>query len=539
MLRGPMADATSPAASSVRAPGNATSGASASETARTAGRGGVAVLGAKAFFIVSGLLQQTLLPRVIGLAGFGALSRVFAFANVVNNVMVASATQGVSRLVARAPDHQPEALRMGLRVHVMIAFVAAALFALAAPLVASFEGAEYIKGPLAAMAGVVACYGVYAAFIGAFNGTARFGKQAALDVTFAVLRTAGLLGLGWFFIARGGSGVLGASLGFVGAAACILLLSLRWAGTGKSATGPLADVPTARAYLLALVPLAIAQLFTNALMQIDITLLGRFLSKSALATLASPDAAKTAADEWVAVYRACQLFAFLPYQLLFSVTQILFPYVARAHGTGDTDAVRAYVARGARIGALACGLMIAVVAAMPGSLLGFAFTAEVAERGATTLRVLALGQGAFAMLGLALTVLVSLGRERDAAAITLVALLFVGAGCFGIVPSQTLGGPQLLAAASVTSVALVIGLAIGAARVRSLARAFIPAGTALRVLLALGVAVALGSRIPRVGRLVMPFEAVAIALVYGVVLVMTGEVGADDRRLVMGLVRRK
>lgn len=523
-----MADAASTAASS-----------SSSDTARTAGRGGVAVLGAKAFFIVSGLLQTTILPRVIGLAGFGALSRVFAVANVVNNVMVASATQGVSRLVARAPDHQPEALRMGLRVHVLVAVVGAALFALAAPLVASFEGADYIAGPLAAMAGVVACYGVYAAFIGAFNGTARFGRQAALDVTFAVLRTAGLLGLGWLFFVRGGSGVLGASLGFVGAAACILLLALRWAGTGRSATGPLADVPSARVYLLALVPLAIAQLFTNALMQIDITLLGRFLSKSALAAMATPDAAKTAADEWVAVYRACQLFAFLPYQLLFSVTQVLFPYVARAHGAGDADAVRAYVARGARIGALACGLMIAVVAAMPGSLLGFAFTAEVAERGAATLRVLALGQGAFAMLGLALTVLVSLGREREAAIITLIALLFVAGGCFGVVPSQGLGGPQLLAAASATSIALVIGLGIGAARVRSVARAFIPAGTALRVGAALAVAVAVGSRIPRLGRLLTPVEAVAIALVYLVVLALTGEVGAEDRRMVKELVARR
>ena len=42
---------------------------------RTAGRGGVAVLGAKVFFIFSGLAQQTILPRVIGLAGYGALAR--------------------------------------------------------------------------------------------------------------------------------------------------------------------------------------------------------------------------------------------------------------------------------------------------------------------------------------------------------------------------------------------------------------------------------------------------------------------------------
>ena len=118
------------------------------------------MLGAKAFFIVAGLVQQALLPRAIGLAGYGALSRVLAVANVVNNVVISSATQGVSRVVARAREHQDEALRAALRVHAVVAVVAAALFALAAPVVASFEGAAYITVPLVGMAGVVLCYGV-------------------------------------------------------------------------------------------------------------------------------------------------------------------------------------------------------------------------------------------------------------------------------------------------------------------------------------------------------------------------------------------
>ncbi len=496
------------------------------------------MLGAKAFFIVAGLLQQALLPRAIGLAGYGALSRVLAVANVVNNVVISSATQGVSRVVARAREHQDEALRAALRVHVVVAVVAAALFALAAPVVASFEGATYITVPLVGMAGVVLCYGVYAVFIGALNGTARFTKQAALDVTFAILRTAGLVGLGWLFVKRGGSGVLGATLGFVAAAACIVPLGARWTGLGKKGAGKLADVPGAGEYLMTLAPLAIAQLFTNMLMQVDITLLGRFLSGSTPHRLVGADAA-AAADEWVAVYRACQLFAFLPYQLLFSVTQILFPLVARAHAGGDAEQVRAYVARGARIGAIACGLMVAVIAAMPGSLLAFAYPAVVAERGASALRILALGQGFFAMLGLGATVLISLGREREAAMITLVALLLVGAGCFGLVPRQAFGEAQLLATAWATSAALVVGLGIAATRVWKTAGAFVPLATAARVGGALAVAVLLGTRLPRVGKVLMPVEALGIAIVYVVLLVVTREVGGADAQLVMSLVRRK
>src|SRR5207245_754743 len=118
------------------------------------------------------------------------------------------------------------------------------------------------------------------------------------------------------------------------------------------------------------------------------------LSSGALESGLVGDAASKSADEWVAVYRFCQFFAFLPYQLVLSIAQILFPMVARAHAEQDREAVRQYVARGARISAVACGLFVAVVTALPSSVLGMAFGASVAARGAATLRVLILGQGA-------------------------------------------------------------------------------------------------------------------------------------------------
>src|SRR5580700_2419940 len=189
--------------------------------ARKAGRGGIAVLGAKVFFIFSGLAQQTVLPRVIGLAGYGALARVLALANILNNVVVASSTQGVSRAVARAIGAEGSAFRRTLRVHVPLAFILAATFAAVSPWIARWEGAPHIVRPLLLMALVALFYGLYAPIIGLLNGRGQFTRQAALDVVFAVLRTAGIIGVGWFFARDGGSGVLGSTLGFALAAACI------------------------------------------------------------------------------------------------------------------------------------------------------------------------------------------------------------------------------------------------------------------------------------------------------------------------------
>src|SRR3954453_14715841 len=105
--------AQNPPATSTQAgqAGQAGQSGPASDEQKQAGRGGLAVLVAKVFFILTGLVQQALLPRAIGRADYGALARVFAVSNVFNNVVVGSSTQGVSRTVAAAGIHEREALR--------------------------------------------------------------------------------------------------------------------------------------------------------------------------------------------------------------------------------------------------------------------------------------------------------------------------------------------------------------------------------------------------------------------------------------------
>lgn len=496
----------------------------ADEKARTAGRGGIAVLGAKVFFIVAGFVQQALLARAIGLAEYGALSRVLAKANVLNNVVVSGSTQGVSRAVARAPGHEGEAFRAAMRVHAPLALVLAVVFVLFAPAFAWFEHAPNIEKPLMVLGGVVLIYGLYAPLIGFLNGRSMFTRQAALDVTFAVLRTVGMVGVGWWFARRGMPGVLGATFGFVLAAGCILPLAIRWAGFGKSPR----DFALGRwQYLSELIPLSGAQLFTNLLMQADITLLGRFLSIRA-AESGLRDDPLAAADEWVGVYRACQLFAFLPYQLLFSITQVLFPMLARAKAEGDEQAVKQLVARGARLGAIACGMLVSVVAALPGPLLAFAYPQEIAARGASTLRLLALGQGAFAMLGIALTVMTSLGREWRAVTITAGAVVGVAVACWAFVSETSFGEMQLLKTAAATGGALAIALAIASFTVKRWTGAFVPLLTAVRVVAAVAICSAAGAYLLRFGKMMTPVLAVGVVALYLVLMVVSREVrGAD------------
>src|SRR5579883_2654244 len=129
--------------------------------ARAAGRGGVAVLGAKLFFLVVGFVQQPLLRLAVGLTDFGALAQALVVANTVNNVVIASGTQGVSRVAAGSRGAEPEALRATLRVHVPLAIVVGVVMAAAAPLYADFERAPDVVAPLLVLAGVALLYGLY------------------------------------------------------------------------------------------------------------------------------------------------------------------------------------------------------------------------------------------------------------------------------------------------------------------------------------------------------------------------------------------
>lgn len=522
---------------------------------KRAGRGGLAMLAANVYFILLGFVQQALLPRYIGRADYGALARVSAVSNVFNNVIVTASIQGVSRVTAGAGDAEREAFRAALRVHVGVAAIATAILVGAAPVVAYFQGAPEILSPLVSIAGVLAIYGVYAPLVGYLNGRRMFGKQAGLNVVSATLRAALMLGVGWLFVRQGDGiaralntlpGMLGATIGAVLASAGVLLLALSWTGTGKSVSGERpATVPTSREYVRTIVPVILAQLFVNALMQADIFLLGRYLSLSALSAPGAigPGGAllepSKAANEWLAVYRACQLFAFLPFQFLFSVTQVLFPMLARAKQEDGEERVKELVSRGSRIGAILCGLMVSIIVAMPGPMIRLAYDQDIATSGAPVLRVLVLGQGAFAMMGLTTTILVSLGRERAAMALTAFAVALLAIACIVLVPNTSFGKAQLIASASATALALSISLVVGVVTAKRSAGAFVPASTALRVGLCVALAAFAGMYTPPFGKLATLAVAPLLGLAYVGLLVATREVGRADLGIVLSVLRPK
>lgn len=502
------------------------------EVARKAGRGGLAITSAKVYFILLGLVQQIALPRVLGLGGYGALSSALSIASIAYNPVVTTGIQGVSRAVSASSEgEQPAVVRRLLGVHAVVSLLLAAGFFLLSEPLGRWTGAPHIVPALRILSGVMFFYSVYSPLIGVLNGKKQFLRQAGLDILAATLRTAGLIGGGYALAKSSGSGVEGSAVGFVVASSIVFTVALLWVGLGRRGSGG----TTVRQHLVFVGPLLVGQILLNLLLQADLTLLRAFASESASAA----GQALEAADPLVGAYRATQLFCFLPYQLLISVTFILFPLLAKAHHDGDREAVARYVRTGIRLALVLAGLMVSVTSGLSGPLLRLVFPAEAAELGTESMQILTLGFGAFAIFGIFTTVLNSLEHERKSALVTATAFALVVVLCFALVRGAPFDKTLLMKTALSTTAGLALATTVAAVLVRRSAGALVSALSLGRVLLAIALAIAVGRQFPSAGKVMTLALSALVAGVYVAVLLVTRELGKADLASVLVVVRRR
>ncbi|MBI5518193.1 MAG: lipopolysaccharide biosynthesis protein [Deltaproteobacteria bacterium] len=506
---------------------------SSDATAREAARGVLVITSAKVWFLLTGFAQPLVLTRLLHTDGYGLYGVVLNVLSIVNNAVVAGSIQAMSRAVT---ERGPGALRQGLLLHGALGVLLAG--GLAAGSVALGEGllGDPQLPPLLRLGAlVVGNYCVYAALVGAFNGRRRFVTQAGLDITFATLRTALVLGL-----AASGLGVAGAVGGFTAASTVILLVALALTlregrgaapeeGALVTATRRLGFVEFSKSYAGFFLPVLVYQFVLNLVLQADLLVLkalgGRVMDPAGL-------------NSQVGVYKAVQNFAFLPYQLLLSVTFVVFPLVSRATLEGDRETTRGFVRGALRFSALALGAMLSVLAGLPRGVLRLAYRPPIDE-GYTALRALSVAQGAFALSVLGTTLVVASGRTRAATGLMAAMLTAVFAGDalalsalaprLGVVYGTALG----------TLGGCLFGLLAVGLYVRSAFGGFVTAPTALRVLLATGVSAGLGACLPPLGKAATLGASAALVVVYLAALALTRELGPTELATVKRLLGRR
>lgn len=481
-------------------------------------RGAIAIGGAKAWFLVMGLAQNVLLPAAIGQGSFGAYKRALAFVNVVNNLIVVASIQAASRAVA-ATDGKRTAMRTVATMHAAIGLGLGLLFTAIVPLVVAHQHAPQLARPLHAMAAILFLYGAYAPLVGALNGVQAFGAQAGLDALYSTLRTAGLVVGGWWFVHRmAGDGAFGASLGFVAAAATILPIALL-ATRRIEDTGP--STFDRRDHLAFLVGLLAMQGFQSFLLQVDLIVLGRAATLTALERGLYEEASRALADKVSGLYAQAQAFGLVPYQLLLAAGFVMFPAIAAANARGDRDEVKRHVARGGSAALVVAGAIAAAIGGTPMAVLRFAFghggtDALPLELAAPVLRVLAVAHAATAIAALGTTIVAAVGKSRLAALLagSVAGLATVGAAVAGDLAADT--NTMGVYVALGLALGIFAGAAVVIAVVASTVGPFVRAWPFLRVLVALAAAMIAGAYVPvpdaRLLAMVVPLAPLAIYL---------------------------
>ncbi|MBW1904822.1 MAG: polysaccharide biosynthesis C-terminal domain-containing protein [Deltaproteobacteria bacterium] len=482
-----------------------------SEDARRAGRGLVSIAGAKVFFIVNGYAVQLLLPRIFGEAKeFGLYSATMSGVAILTNVLIVATIQSVSKFVSEDEARAAVTLRQGLRIQALVGGTLALGLFLFAPVIAHLLLDAQLTRLVRVASVVVFAYALYAAVVGSLNGKHLFGQQARLDVTFSTLRTVGILG--------------GAALG-LGAIGAF--------GT----RGTHGEKIRRRRWLGFMAPIWTYQICLNGILMIDLQVLKRSATELALASAATSQAAVDLANQYVGYYRAAQTFAFVPYQLIISLTFVVFPMISKATSIGNAEGTRSTIQHAMRLSLL---LLLVVAAPTSGAAHGVMQLAYPAEylAGAPALSILVFGVAAFSLFAVAATAISGAGKPTAAAIIAGVSLLVVVIANRVLVMRAGLGEQMLEAAATGTAIGMVVALVLSASVIYKSFGVFIPVATWIRAALAAAAGYAAASALPHDSP-VMALVALAVGFTSSVlVLIVTRELTHDDWHALRRVVRR-
>jgi stage V sporulation protein B len=505
-----------------------------------AGRGVLYIAFAKFYFMFVGLVVQVRLPAILSHAAWGSYSFVNSLVSPVNNVLVTGTIQAVSKFAAAEPEKARAVQRAGLRMHVRLGLVVAVLFIAAAPLV-SWAFLDMSKTAPLMLAGlIVGGNAFYAVFVGTANGLRQFQKQAGLDITFATLRSIGLIGM-----AMAGLGVIGVVGGWVTAVGAILMIAMTWIGLPGKAAAATEAVPV-KPMIKFFIGVAIYLALFNALMFVDTWLLKRLTTEYFARHAGELKAAVTSVVPWaptvsgyhptpsiladvqVGYYAAVQNLARLSYQAIIAATFVVFPLVSRSTFTDDRETTKRYIAVTTRYSLMFAMAIAVVMAANPYDVLGLVYAPDYAQQGGAALALLALGNVAFSVFAIAGTILNGAGMSRAAISTALLTLVLATAGNWFVIPAAVDSGRVLEAAAAVTGGSMVIGAVVGGLLMRKQLGAFLPLISLVRIAIATGAALAVGRFLPLHGKLMTLVEAVVVGLTFLVALVVTRELGKRD-----------
>ena len=506
------------------------------DAVKVAGRGVIYITFAKLWFMLTGWALVFGLPRIFKWASggdaeqgqvlFGAYKLVIMGVSFINNGIITGTIQSVSKFTSEDETQADAVKRTALKVQGILGLSLTAIYIGFSGVLCDWLNSPDLARLMRLSAGIIAAYSLYAVFIGSFNGKRQFSRQALFDITYAAIKTGLIIGL-----AAAGFQVFGTVLGFFAASVLILIAAAVVSGPGREGGFP------ARRYLAFAITLILYTFFLNLVMSIDLFLLKGVASEAALSSGMQAETASAVGKALAGRYGAAQGLAFIPYQAILSIAFVAFPLISKVTFMGDKVKTRRYIANAMRFSAILIMGIAVVFAALPSQSLGLIFPAEYGTA-APALRILTFGIAAFGLMVVANTILNGAGMPLKAMAVVLTTLVSVVVAVSLLVFRAGPNDNALSAAAAGSSIGMVVGLILSGVVVYRLFGAFVPLGSAIRIIVATSGALFVGALMPLSGKLATLAECAAVFALYLALLILLREFKKEDTEQLRRILRR-
>jgi O-antigen/teichoic acid export membrane protein len=481
-----------------------------SDVAKTAGRGSIYITAAKIWFMISGYGIIFTLPRLMSKEDFGLYKVAVGVVSIINAVIVTCTQQTVSKYISQEEEKADSVKAKALKLQLFVGGGAALGFFLLAPVIAAYLNDERLTNPLRLASLITLSYAFYAVFIGYFNGQKRFHLQAAVDIAYSTLKLGFIVLFVWL-----GFGVPGAIGGFATAAASVLAISVMVAGRGKRFGEVRAtELLQFQSYIL------LFTLLLNLLQKVDLVL---------VKALSSPDA--TIASRHAADYGAALDIANITYQIIISITFVIFPLVSQATFADDRERTRSYIANTLRYSLMIMAVVATLFSANAKAILTIAFPADY-QAGSGALSIVAFGMLLFGMLYVLTTIISASGRPKVSLMIGAVTLSVSGVLNYLLIPAFGLTG-----AGAATTIAMLVGVLIGSAYLLMRFKSLMPVNSLIRIsacaALTYGASLAFSSE----AKFFIIVKLAALGILYLAALIVSRELGREDLRALKRVIK--
>ncbi|HOK54873.1 MAG TPA: flippase [Armatimonadota bacterium] len=458
-------------------------------------RGTIALISVQIAFMAGGYIIHFYLGRSLGPVQYGVFGVVITFLIWVEVSLTGGFPYAIRKFGAEKPESMSAIARAAMRGQLIYSILLCIIAVAASPWIAALLRDPSLTGFLRLASLDIPIFAFYFAYNAVLNGKRLYSRQAIAMSMYAVTKVAAII-----LLVMLGFGIKGALVGNIIASAGGLMVAFLQVGRLQEAE----PYPIRRLISYSGATATLSVCFTL-LISVDVFMVKAMSSISAE----------------VGYYTAASTIARAPFYVFLGISMATLPVISRAASESDNSLVRQYVRQAFRLHMLLLAPITAIISGTAVGTVGLLYTNQYSEAG-PVLGILITALMMFGFLHTLYNVMVAYGDTHTPVLGTTVLIILNVLGSVVLVPKMGITGAAV--AAIITS---IIGFFVSSMICKRRLGVFIPLGSVIRIAFAAVVIYTVARFIPLTGIELVGLY-IMLFLLYGVVLVVTGEIKRID-----------